>query len=301
MPAASGTPHHSSAPVSSPDLRQKTSHETEHDSKHAHPPRQSLPSIHEALNPGSTAQYTRTAYPPISTATSQAVEQPSPLARKTNTTYEADGTAWHARSYGPPSPRASAARSPFQRRAPSPYTKPEHDLPSSILGSDKIPIQSRSPKPTYINSRSDNVHRPFASAESFESARIPAPPIHHVPADATNSTRSAIGYDRHGESRHAYHHQAQPLSMLLPSQAKSHQNGTSLPPLIPTSIYTSPTRYVSSMTSNDHTLQPTKEHKPEHARQAAPYGQAVKRHLEIFDLESSLNKVNLLQSCMSAF
>jgi glutamate--cysteine ligase catalytic subunit len=241
--------------------------------------RQSLPSIHEALSAEQPLPYP----PPLSTPASQSYLPPLPppsTTSPTGRTFSIDHI--NGQSQGPPNPFSHApARSPFlstpSSAAPPPpppsaplESMPRHASFSAPQPNPRLPSlhlrTNQSPPPD--SSRTHPTHNPYPSQ--------PPPPYE---SSAASHSAGSMNYP------HGYHYpptSAYPLSAPL-----SNSHNPSYP--------SSPTRFSAPpVPPRYHEWKSDVElGRYEAKKSLAPYGESVKRHLESFDLEASLNEVRI--------
>jgi hypothetical protein len=251
-----------------------------------HSTRQSLPSIHEALGGSDPAL---SSYPPQTSA--PPTSAPS--------------------FYQPP---ATSSMSELHRRsftAGPPATQEPH--PSLSHPSPHSPFTSRTPHtPHTPTSTADILSRPplyAPHAPPQQHPKLPTlQPIRTGNSPVTSLRPSLTGYQQQQPSP-AYDSHPAPQSAPATSQYSSGfpqfpQSTFSFNPPTPGSTYpgTAPPRYPPGPpTWRQDTMRP--EDRQQDSRMAGmplPYGESVKRHLDNFDLEASLNEVRLL-TCLVLF
>jgi hypothetical protein len=233
--------------------------------------RQSLPSISEALGAEQTLPYPGPVPPPPS-APAPSSQHYAPVTATTSPSdsrkrpfepdsYSAQGPAnpfSHPRSPYIGAPASQVPRPPYE---PQPYSTQQH---SSRLPS-LHPIKTiRSPPPPVARPNPPYSSYPPAPTPAYEP---PAPP----PAEPMNQ----YGY-------------SQPQYASYPPSAPAPPGPpAAYPPS--TAAYPPPSRYYPT-SLRDNTEARLEEKKLNRAS-LAPYGESVKRHLDSFDLEASLNEV----------
>lgn len=241
--------------------------------------RQSLPSIHEALGSEPSLPYPTPAPPPAApTATphqylpSAATTSPSDLRMR----HSNDPSS----SQGPSNP-FSQTRSPYIG-APASQAPPPPPTNSQIDPYARTPYpEQRSSYPTpQHNSKLPSLH-PMKTAQSPPptSTRPPYAPYPPAPPPTYENTAPRAAEPM---SHYAY---PQYPSTYPPSAPQQGPPSSAYPP--PASTYPA-SRYPSQAWRDD---PPRMEEKKLNRASLAPYGESVKRHLEIFDLEASLNEV----------
>jgi glutamate--cysteine ligase catalytic subunit len=243
--------------------------------------RQSLPSIHEALGAEQPLSYPPQpsapvsgppSFPPPSTA-------PSPSEQRTRT-FSVD----HINNQGPPNP-FSHPRSPFMSTTTSLAPPP----PPPQAPSDHL--QRSSFSSTHHNPKLPTLH-PLRTTQSPTIA--PSRPQYSSYQQQPGSTYEASAPSSAGSMNPQYGYSQQYSSTPHPLSAPP------LPPAAPNSGYPQsaaiqsapPMRYPPpSWRSDNSDLARLEEKKLGRPTNLAPYGESVKRHLESFDLEASLNEV----------
>ncbi|KAH7132259.1 hypothetical protein B0J11DRAFT_427731 [Dendryphion nanum] len=245
------------------------------DEKEQRPPaRQSLPSIHEALG----SEQPLSTYPPP--PPSAPITAPPPFLPPSTTTSPSDlrgrtFSADHIHTQGPPNP-FSHPRSPFMGVSTSTAPPLPAHTQSDSLHRPSLP-------PSHNNSKLPTLHpiRTNPSPPPGTSRAYPPFPPQQSSAINSPSVRSAgpmnpqYGYTQY---QPGYPQSAPVLSGPNPGY----------PP--PASAYSAPPRYPPpSWRENTDFGGP--EDKKGARPSLAPYGESVKRHLESFDLEASLNEM----------
>ena len=234
--------------------------------------RQSLPSIHEALGSDQPLQYSG---PPAPTSApqsyqSQPLPSPSEHARRSRTSEPT-----HQPSQYPQHP----PRSPALDR---PRSVTEHQHNGSMEAQrPSYPSQSTSKLPTL---------------HPLQTSRSP-----QMPPAAQSQSGSYSSYPQHSSPAYASGHpptppssQAQfPYGYARPSQyAYSSNTPTSAYPPHPASAYSASDRYQPPWKSDgSDMLNRAEESKRAGSIRGPAFGESVKRHLEFFDFEASLNEV----------
>ncbi|KAF2867639.1 glutamate-cysteine ligase-domain-containing protein [Massariosphaeria phaeospora] len=287
--AASSLPGPLGGLLSPPESRRTSGDEKE--SQRA-PARQSLPSIHEAL--GSEQPLPYSGPPP-----SAPISAPPPYLPPTATTSPADqrtrafASDVHS-SHGPPNP-FSHPRSPFMNNPSSTGPPP----PPPQAQPDSLPHASFSePRPSFSEPR------PSLSAPQHNPKLPTLHPLRTTQSPPINSSRPnqpyssqqppASGYDSSasqsaGPMNSHYGYSQYPSNYPLSAPAPSGPN-SAYPPT--PSTYSAPPRYPPPAwrTDNPYDGPRLKDEKIGRSN-LAPYGESVKRHLESFDLEASLNEM----------
>lgn len=234
------------------------------------PARQSLPSIHEALasGPDPLSRYhlppTPTTAPPVSTPT---YSQPPPATSSTDPTRP---------SYVPESSRSEP-----------PYSQPPPRSPYMNQSSQSFPApsQSDSGRPSYYGPSEPKLPTlhpintgPLSTGHSPASAVRPS-----LSFQQAQSTYEPAPQSAPAAAPYPYSQYPSPYPYPPPPTSNS---GPIYPP---SGVLSAPPRYGGGWRSEA-------DQRPEERRGSGPtasraYGEAVKRHLDIFDLEASLNEV----------
>lgn len=249
----------------------------EKDAKSRPPARQSLPSIHEAL--GGSEQPLSYPAPPSSAP----ISAPQPYHPSSTANSPSDQ---RSRTYsteiqppGPPNPY-SHPRSPYMNAPPPPTTAatapPQQPLPQT----QTEPLPRPTFPPTQHNSKLPQLHPLRTTQSPPTSSARPGQPYSSYPpqpqsAFAESAPHSAGSMNPYGYSQYPGQY---PLSAPPPGAPG---------PVYPASAatYSAPPRFPPpSWRSENSDLNRTEESKK-------PYGENVKRHLESFDLEASLNEM----------
>ncbi|KZM20848.1 sequence-specific DNA binding [Ascochyta rabiei] len=278
-PPANALPGSLAGLLSPPDSRR-----TSGDDKDVHrpAPRQSLPSISEALGAEQSLPYPGPVPPPPSVAASTpqhylpASTNPSPSDPRKRP-FEPD--SYNAQ--GPVNPFLHP-RSPFistsTSQVPAPPPPPPQGQPDSMSRPSFDPRQPHL-APQH-NSRLPSLH-PIKTAQSPPPSAVrPNPPYSSYPP-APSSAYEPPAAQLAEPMNHQYGYPpyaSYPLSASAP---------TAYPP--PASTYSAPSRYYP--TSLRDNTEARMEEKKLNRASLAPYGESVKRHLDSFDLEASLNEM----------
>ena len=240
-------------------------------------PRQSLPSIHEALGTDQPLQYAAPPPPPPTSVPqsyhSQPLSSPSEHARKSHTSEP---------SQQPPQHQQRAPRSPITDRPRS--VAGQHSGSSVEAQRPHFSNQTASKLPTLHplqTSRSPPMpSAPPPSNSSFSSySQHPSPGYNSVPPPTPPSSHP-------GQFSYGY---ARPTQYAYPSAPPS----STYPPQQP-SNYPGPDRYQAPWKSDgSDVLSRAEESKRTGTIRGPAFGESVKRHLEFFDFEASLNEVRL--------
>jgi hypothetical protein len=268
------------------------SRRTSGDEKEVHKPtaRQSLPSISEALGNEQALPYPGPVPPPPSVpaptaqhyAPASATTSPSDSRKRP---FEPDTYG----SQGPSNP-FSHPRSPYIGAAAS-QVPPPHPPQSH---SDSTPRPPYDPRPPYSTPQ----HNPrLPSLHPIKTTQSPPPPVarpnlpysSYPPAPAPAYEAPAPQSAESMTHPYAY----APYSSYPPSAPAPTGPPAPYPPS--TSNYSAPPRYYPT-SLRDHAEGARLEEKKLNRSSLAPYGESIKRHLESFDLEASLNEVCTL-SC----
>lgn len=286
-PPASAVPGSLAGLLSPPESRR-----TSGDDKDIYKPaaRHSLPSISEALGAEQSLPYPGPVPPPHSAPAPMSQHHasisahPSPSDSRKRP-FEPDSYS----TQGPSNP-FSHSRSPYvsttsQVPPPPPPPPPPH---SQVDSTPRPPYEPRAPYPSsQHSSRLPSLHpiktvqsppppvaRPNPPYSSYPPAPAPAPAYEPPAAQPTEPMNHPYGYSQPQYSSY-------PPSVPPPSG-----NPAAYPPS--TSSYSAQSRYYpTSLRDNEARL----EEKKLNRSSLAPYGESVKRHLDSFDLEASLNEV----------
>lgn len=260
-PFSYSTSTHNAAPppgyISPPDSRRALEEDKERISQQ----RQSLPSIHEALGNESPLPYPG---PPTSVAPTQQTQHPPP--RAPSLVSRPGGEA----PQGPPNPFSNGASTgPFMRDSTYQQPQLQGDVSRSTIGS----VNTRDSRNPSLQSLASSNKSPTQSAKtgitSISGSQHSSGYEYSAPGSAGGVT-SPNGY---GPIHHTFPFQSQP-----PPGAPSY----------PTSHYD--TRPYMAPSWKPGVGEPIRPPISGH-----PYGDSVKRHLDIYDVESSLNEVCLVQ------
>ncbi|KAL8905915.1 MAG: hypothetical protein Q9207_002352 [Kuettlingeria erythrocarpa] len=257
---------HSNGYISSSTEPRKPSND-EKDQQHAG--RQSLPSIHEALNRDQPLS--------ISSLLTQ-TNAPPPSSRQ---------------------PQNSSIRSPT-----SPVDRAYKDIPSSGLPATSPRTQS---SPTYAHSLPRQAHSPRPTLEMVN-GRLPTSTMresHYPPMlpPTTAASPASVGRpsltsaDLRRSSPPYDTAPRPPLTVTQPIPYASYSTPYTYPPPTPTiaSSYQPPSpAHPGSWRYGDFDIERTEEHRRNAMKESSvkqSFGEAVKRHLDNFDLETSLNEI----------
>jgi glutamate--cysteine ligase catalytic subunit len=292
-----GPPHlhsnHQSSPASAVPgslgglLSPPESRRTSGDEKEPHRPtaRQSLPSIHEALGAEQSMSYPQPV-PPPSTLTSAprhylpASAAPSPTDQRPRP-FPADVHSTQGPANPFSHPRSPYLATPASHPPPPPPPEPSH--PDSL---SRPPFSS--PRPPYSTPQHNNklpTLHPLKTNQSppTHSARPSAPYSYPPPAAAYEASAPPPPGPM---SHYSYPQYSSNYPLSAPSQSAPN---TAYPPSA--STYSAPPRYPHPSSWRDGSDMARLEEKKINRSSLAPYGESVKRHLESFDLEASLNEV----------
>lgn len=239
-----------------------------------HTARQSLPSIHEALGAEPPRSYPSIVPPPPAVSSG-----PKHYPSSSATTSPSDQRARHFSSDFNSVPSSASSfshpRSPFLSSSasqapppPSHQTIAEPPRPSFATSPHNSNLPALHPLKT-TQSPPTSTTRPNNPYSSY-----PQPPTTHD----TKTPQSATSMNHH----YPYPHYSPGYPLSAPS------TNSAYPPS--TSTYSAPPRYPPpSWRDGSEMVAP--EEKKINRSSLAPYGESVKRHLESFDLEASLNEV----------
>ncbi|KAF2851639.1 GCS-domain-containing protein [Plenodomus tracheiphilus IPT5] len=283
-PPASSAPGSLGGLLSPPESRRTSGDENESQRPTA---RQSLPSIHEALGSEQPLSYPSTVPPPSAlvsapqhylppavTAAPPADQRPRHFASELHASQGPSNPFSHPRSPflgsaasqvpPPPPPQSqndSLPRPPFSDPR-QPYSTPQHNPKLPTLHPLKT---AQSPPPSTA--------RPNASYPSYP------PPTAHYESAASQSASSM---------NHHYPYSQYPPNYPHSTPSASAPN-SAYPPSA--STYSAPPRYPPPTWREGNSELAHLEEKKINRSSLAPYGESVKRHLESFDLEASLNEM----------
>jgi hypothetical protein len=292
-----GPPHlhsnHQSSPASAVSgslgglLSPPESRRTSGDEKEPQRPtaRQSLPSIHEALGSEQPLSYSAPVPPPSAlSSTSHNYHSASAATSPTDQRQRNFSTDVHG-SQGPTNP-FSHPRSPFLGTSTSQVPPPP---PPQAIHADALPRPSfSSPRPPYStpqhNSKLPTLH-PLKTTQSppTHPAR-PNVPYSYPPPPSTYEASAPP--PPAPMSHYSYPQYSSNYPLSAPPQSAPN---SAYPPSATT--YSAPPRYPPPSSWRDGADMARMEEKKINRSSLAPYGESVKRHLESFDLEASLNEV----------
>ncbi|KAI8943019.1 hypothetical protein NX059_001056 [Plenodomus lindquistii] len=282
-PPASSVPGSLVGLLSPPESRRTSGDEKESQRPTA---RQSLPSIHEALGSEQPLSYPSTVPPPSSlVSTPQHYLPPAVAASPADQRPRHFAPDLHA-SQGPSNP-FSHPRSPFLGSAasqvpPPPPSQPQNEpLPRPPFSDPRQAYtapQHSSKLPTLHPIKTTQSPPPSAARPKAPYSSYP-PPVAHYESAVSQPTTSMI------------HHY--PYSQYPPNYPHSNSSATAPNSAYPpsASTYSAPPRYPPSPWRDTHSEMAHLEEKKINRSSLAPYGESVKRHLESFDLEASLNEM----------
>lgn len=282
-PTASAVPGSLAGLLSPPDSRR-----TSGDEKDTYKPaaRQSLPSISEALGAEQALSYPGPVPPPPSA--------PAPTSQH------------HAATSAHPSPSDTRKRpfEPDSYSAQGPSNPFSHPRSPFVSASAQVPP----PPPPPPQNQADSTHRPPYEprppySTSQHSSRLPSlHPIKTTQSPPPPVARPNLPYSSYPPAPSPAYEPPAPQ----PAEPTNHQYGYSqpqyssyppsaptssgIPPAYPpsTSTYSAPRYYPTSLRDN---TEARIEEKKLNRASLAPYGESVKRHLDSFDLEASLNEI----------
>jgi hypothetical protein len=275
-PVASAVPGPLGGLLSPPESRRTSGDEKEQ----RQPARQSLPSIHEAL--GSEQPLAYSAAPP-SAPVSAAPPFPPPSSTTSSSDHRTRAfSAVEAGTQGPPNP-FSHPRSPFMG-VPTSTAPPT----SSAAHADSLPRPSFSSNPN--NPKLPSLHPLRTTQSPPPGAPRPGAAYPTYPPPTTSSYESSAPHSA-GSMNHQYGYSQYPPNYPLSAPPPGSSN-SAYPPA--SSTYSAPPRYPPSTWRSESSDFGRMEEKKLGNASLAPYGESVKRHLENFDMEASLNEVRLL-------
>lgn len=248
--------------------------------------RQSLPSIHEALGSEQPLAYPATVPPPSALVAAphhypSASTTASPSDQRTRT-YPSD---LHA-SHGPSNP-FSHPRSPYLTSA-APQVPPPPPPHASSESYPRPPYsEPRQPYSTPQHNPKLPALHPLKTAQSPTiTASRPNVPYPSYPPQS--STYESAASQSAGSMNSHYSYPQYPSSYPHSAPSASAPNSAFTPS---TSTYSATPRYPPPTWRDHHSEANHLEEKKINRSSLAPYGESVKRHLESFDLEASLNEV----------
>ena len=260
--------------ISPPESRRTSENDKEPPPTH----RQSLPSIHEALAADQSLSYT--AAPPAPALSSQGHHSAPTLTPTT------------------PIPRSHPATSP--QGPPNPFS---HGQPLGLYSSQSYQSRTSHPQPTSFASSEAN----HPTINSHDPAPEHAQPVRTTQAyiDAARSDMANLSQPRTSPTYGPGMSPALPMNAQTQNGYKPYQPSYTYqpqPPSMAPSPYHPPDSY-HSLNSHPTTWRSdgSEINRAEEGRKAASrgaslggqsYGESVKRHLDIFDLETSLNEVS---------
>ncbi|KAL1626051.1 hypothetical protein SLS56_007025, partial [Neofusicoccum ribis] len=290
-PAASAPPASLAGLISPPESRRTSGDEKEQ----KHPAtRQSLPSIHEALaseQPMSYPHSTPSAPPPASQ-----FFQPPPLPA---TSHPDPSRRHYSQDFSNKEPPASYSqqteRSPFMKPPPHvpPYSQAQQDPPRPTL-----PVHNNPKLPTLHPLRTEQL--PVTSSRPSFAGGYPSYSQQNSPAYEQNSQQQAGPVQQQQQQPFGYNNPyppgPYPYSAPPPPPPPSQAN----PPYPPSApAYSAPAGYPPAWRSDGAEVRRAEENKRA-GRHAGPtlYGESVKRHLDNFDFEASLNEVSQIKGAI---
>lgn len=247
---------HNTAPppgyISPPDSRRALEED-----KERHAQRQSLPSIHEALGNESPLPYPG---PPTTVPQAQQPQHPPP--RAPGLVSRPGGEA----PPGPPNPFSNGpSTGPFSRDSTFQQSQLQGDVSRSTIGS----INTRDSRNPSLHSLASSGKSPTQSAKTGITSISGSQPSSVYEYSAPASAGGVTSPNGYGPIHHPFPFQSHP-----PPGAPSY----------PTSHYDARPYMTASWKPG--AGEPIRPHVSGH-----PYGDSVKRHLDIYDVESSLNEV----------
>lgn len=266
-PVAGGQP----VIISPPESRRTSGDEKEH--RPQAPPRQSLPSIHEALATDQPLPYPVHPPPPANHSSHYQPQQPASLPAYTDHRPH----AVEGQTRGTPHPQAQpAARSPYMGQH-------QHPPPPSVPAPQPSYQPEQLPRPSFSSPRNPRL-------STLQPLRTPQSPV--------NSTRSASSYSSRQQTSPSYSqgqiHQPFGYGYAYSSQ---YQSPAPLPPgpgpvYSPSTAYAPPRYQQPNWTPNGTDFSRAEDSRRSGRPSGLAYGESVKRHLDNFDLEASLNEVS---------
>ncbi|KAH6003190.1 hypothetical protein HBI84_082950 [Parastagonospora nodorum] len=231
--------------------------------------RQSLPSIHEALGAEQPLSYPASVPPPSAPASAPQHYHPSSaVPSPTDQRHQPYPANVHA-SQGPTNP-FSHPRSPFiassASHAPPPPPPPQ---------SHTEPLH----RPSFSSPRTS-----YSAPQASTNAARPNPPFSYPPPQANYEAPAPPPSAPMSQYSYPQYSSGYPLSAPPQSAPNS-----AYPPS--TTTYSAPPRYPPPSSWRDGSEMARLEEKKIGRSSLAPYGESVKRHLESFDLEASLNEM----------
>ncbi|KAF2087423.1 hypothetical protein K490DRAFT_65810 [Saccharata proteae CBS 121410] len=278
--AASAPPNGLAGLISPPESRRTSGDDKEQNPRP--PARQSLPSIHEALASEQHMPYP----PPTPTAPQPANHYPppptsAPVPETNKRPFPPDIYSHERRdSYHPPGPR-----SPYMKPPPPAVSGPQYPPPQPEVLNRRAPTlpNSHNPKlPTLHPIRTDQSPGPSARNSFSHGNPYPPPPppqqspAYEQPAPPVGPMHQPYGY-QYGPG---YPYSAPPP----PSNT-----GPMYP--APATNFSAPAGYPSNWRSDGAEVRRAEESKRAGRMPGLAYGESVKRHLDNFDFEASLNEI----------
>lgn len=281
-PPTSAVPGSLAGLLSPPDSRR-----TSGDEKDVYKPvaRQSLPSISEALGAEQSLPYAGPVPPPPSapapTSQHYAPTNASPSDSRKRP-FEPDSYS----AQGPPNP-FSQPHSPYV--GTSAHVPPPPPPPPPQTQLDSVPRPPYDAHPPYPSSQ----HNPrLPSLHPIKTTQSPPPSVARQPYSSYPPAPPPVYDPPAPQPAEPVHHQYGYSKAHYPSYPPPPPVSNGPPPAYPpqTSTYSAPPRYYPT-SLRDNTEARLEEKKLNRAS-LAPYGESVKRHLDSFDLEASLNEVS---------
>ncbi|KAK7529605.1 uncharacterized protein J3D65DRAFT_672542 [Phyllosticta citribraziliensis] len=274
-PNATAPPPSLAGLVSPPDSRRTSGDEQE---QKPAPVRQSLPSIHEALGSDQPMVYPHTSAPPPASHFYPPPPPPSVTSHHDPGRRPFQESPAHFAAPPPPPP----PRSPFVKPPQPPYSAPYQEPPRPALISQNPSLSTLHPlrtEPSPVNgSRPPANHHYQSLAPYDQNPPTSGPP----PQSQQQQQQQPFGYTTYPASH--------PYSAPPPPPPPSNHGAPPYP--APGPGYATPRPYPPTWRSDGAEVRRAEESKRA-GRNAGPamFGESVKRHLDNFDFEASLNEI----------
>jgi hypothetical protein len=282
---ASAVPGSLGGLLSPPESRRTSGDEKESQRPTA---RQSLPSIHEALGSEQPLSYPPPVPPPSAPVSAPQHYHPSPVLTSPSDPRQRSFAPDAHGSQGPSNP-FSHPRSPYIGAPTSHVPPPPPPPPPPQSHPEPLHRASfSSPRPPYStpqhNPKLPTLH-PLKTTQSppTSAARPNVPYSYPTPASSYEASAPPSSASM---SQYSYPQYSSNYPLSAPPQSAPN---SAYPPS--TTTYSAPPRYPPPSSWRDGSEMARLEDKKINRSSLAPYGESVKRHLESFDLEASLNEV----------
>lgn len=252
--------------------------------------------------------------PPDSRRLSDADKEPQPHRQSLPSIHEALGKDQSILYSGPPAGATVATKNSHSATAPSPGTPIPRSHPETILSGPPNPYaSSQLPSPFPGEPTDSRMHPTFRTSSASEeqpplSSGLPPPDsapatVHNTPASPappqTHRSPRAINAPQPSNVYHSTPQPVQPIQAPQPVTAQptypSHPPAYAYPPA--PGLHAAYSHFPSSTPwrSDGFEIDRAEEVRKAASKQSSgsqSYGESVKRHLDIFDLETSLNEVS---------